>query len=478
MHVATPDQQHHPGNFYFCSMYAIVDIETTGSNAGYSSITEVAIFIYDGTKVTETWTSLINPQNEIPLFIQQMTGITNEMVAGAPLFEEVAEEIYSLLHPCIFVAHNAGFDYGFLKAHLYRCGYALQSKKLCTVRLSRKIFPGLRSYSLGRLCESLGIENTSRHRAAGDAGATVLLFEKLLRNDPGDFIGSALKRGTREQHLPPHMDRNVLEQLPDRPGVYYFHDASGKVIYVGKAKNIRSRVFGHFTYADSDGKENALRDAVHTISFDLTGNELIALLLESEEIKRKFPRFNNAQKKWDRNYCIFTFTDQRGYRHLAIERYSVKKEVLRVYPDLLSARSSLNATMHAFELCGKFCHLQAARHACYNHELGLCMGACIGLETPEMYNQRVAGAMDSFRQEDASYCIIGKGRADNEMSVIAVEKGHYLGFGFFDPEFTAQDFGSLRDCIKWRPDTPDVQRILNGWLAREQANRSYKLIRM
>lgn len=457
-------------------MYAIVDIETTGTNAGHHGITEVAIYIHDGNKVTDHWSSLINPKSEIPLFIQQMTGITNEMVATAPTFEEVAAEIYHLLHPHIFVAHNAGFDYGFIKAQLAENGYDLHAKKLCTVRLSRKIIPGMRSYSLGRLCESLGIVIHDRHRAAGDALATVHLFQQLLEKDHGGHIPAALKRNTKEQHLPPNMERKMLDALPSGCGVYYFHDAAGKIIYVGKAINIRSRVFGHFTYAEHDGKENALRDAVFDISYELTGNELIALLLESEEIKRIFPRFNNAQKRWDRNFCIFTFTDQKGYRHLAIERFSPKKEVLKVFPDFLSARGYLNEILQTFELCGKMCHLQTVKGACYNHEIGLCSGACIGLESPGDYNLRVEAAISNFSEEDHTFFIFGKGRQDGEQSVICVEKGHYLGFGFFDPENAPQDPEFLKAAIKWRPDTPDVQRILMGWMERNRDNKQYRIV--
>ena len=456
-------------------MYAIVDIETTGTNAGYHGITEVAIFIHDGEQVIDSWQSLINPQVEIPAFIQQMTGITNDMVATAPLFEDVAAEIYTLLHPNIFVAHNAGFDYGFLKAQLANCGYDLHAKKLCTVRLSRKIIPGLQSYSLGRLCESLGIRIHDRHRAAGDALATAELFSKLVRLDSGMHIQTALKRGTKEQVLPPHLDKATLENLPQTCGVYYFHDVAGKIVYVGKAKNIRSRVYGHFTYADNDGKENALRDVVHDITYTETGNELVALLLESEEIKRKFPRFNNAQKKWDRNFCIFTFTDQRGYQHLAIERFSQKKEVLKVFPDFLGARSYLNEKLIHYSLCGKLTHLQKTKNACFNHELGFCKGACVLKEAPEAYNARVQESIESFNADGHSFFIFGKGRTADEHSVVYVEKGHYLGFGFLPETFAAQDHEQIKSCIKWRPDTPDVQRILTGWLVRNKDNRHYSI---
>ncbi len=457
-------------------MYAIVDIETTGSNAGYNSITEVAIYIHDGEKIIDQWQSLINPKREIPPFIVQMTGITNDMVQKAPTFSELAQEIHSLLHDKIFVAHNAGFDYSFIKSHLAENGYELQTKKICTVRLSRKIFPGYRSYSLGRLCESLGVIIENRHRAQGDAFATATIFSMLIKNDRENHIETALKRTSKEQHLPPNLDKNVLENLPATCGVYYFHDNFGRVIYVGKAKNIRSRVYGHFTYADYHGKENDLRNSVYSITYELTGNELIALLLESEEIKRKFPKFNNAQKLWDRNYCIFKYMDQKGYIHLAIERYNIKKEILKVFPDILSARNYMNALLHTFQLCAKYCHLQKVLKTCYNYDLGICLGACIDLESIDCYNARVNKAINSFKNEAHTYFIIDRGRNETESSVIYIEKGHYLGYGFYSNDYYNGDPELLKDTIKWRPDTPDVQRILTGWVSKYKDQSGLKIV--
>ena len=457
--------------------YAIVDIETTGTNASWHGITEIAVLTHDGSRITGNYHSLVNPQQYIPSFITQLTGITNEMIESAPTFEEISAELHAVLHNKIFVAHNAGFDYGFIKSNLENCGYEFKAKKLCTVRLSRKLFPGFRSYSLGKLCDALGVKNNDRHRAMGDAQATADIFGMLLRKDTEGVIEQFLKRNAKEQHLPPNLDKKVLELLPEKPGVYYFHDAEGTIIYVGKARNIKNRVQGHFTYADNNGKENALRNAIHHITYELTGNELIALLLESEEIKRKFPRYNNAQKLWDRNYCIFRYTDQNGYVHLAIERFNRKKDVLKVFPDFLSARNFLHQKVIAHRLCAKYAHLQTVRNqkqACHNHELGFCDGACIGLEDTESYNGKIYAAIETFDESESTYYVIGKGRTEVEKSVVYVEKGHYLGFGFFD-ENTHRDWNEIKDVIKWRPDTPDVQRILTGYLSRN--SKDIKIIR-
>ena len=301
-------------------MYAIVDIETTGSYASANGITEVAIHVFDGKKVIEKFQTLINPKQPIPHYIQSFTGITDKMVAKAPEFEEVAGDIFRLLDANIFIAHNVNFDYSFLKSHLLRAGLDLKSKKLCTVRLSRKIFPGFPSYSLGNLCRSLDIEINNRHRAGGDAEATVEVFRKLIENDKEDFISKSLLKNSKEQLLPPNVPKKDFELLPSTPGVYYFHNSKGKIIYVGKARNIRSRVNSHFSN-NSEGKQKQnFIQHIHSISFQPCATELMAQILESTEIKKHWPRFNHSQKHWEDVYGIFTFEDQNGYLRLAIEK--------------------------------------------------------------------------------------------------------------------------------------------------------------
>ncbi|RYG33440.1 MAG: DNA polymerase III subunit epsilon, partial [Chitinophagaceae bacterium] len=217
-------------------MYAIVDIETTGGYAANNDITEVAIVLHNGNSVVERYETLIRPARAIPYYIQVLTGITPEMVEHAPAFEDVAEEIYDLLKDCVFIAHNVNFDYSFIKHHLSLNGYELEVPKLCTVRLSRKVFPGLLSYSLGKLCSHFDIVIENRHRAGGDADATVILFERVLANNGQEHVDKFLKKGSREQYLPLFLPREQVENLPYTPGVYYFHDQKGKIIYVGKAR--------------------------------------------------------------------------------------------------------------------------------------------------------------------------------------------------------------------------------------------------
>ena len=227
--------------------YAIVDIETTGGYAAGSSITEIAIRIFDGKKIIDRFDTLIRPEQNIPLYITALTGINYDMVCDSPEFEDVAGEVFALLKERVFVAHNVNFDYSFLKYHLEEAGYHFAAQKLCTVRMARKIKPGLRSYSLGNLCQSLAINLENRHRAGGDVDATVSLFSKLLEWDSEGIIPAMLKKGSKEQQLPPNMPKENFEALPEKTGVYYFRDNKGKATYVGKAKNIRKRVAQHFT---------------------------------------------------------------------------------------------------------------------------------------------------------------------------------------------------------------------------------------
>jgi len=227
-------------------LYAVVDIETTGGHASANGITEVAINIHDGNEIVESYTTLINPGIAIPAHITALTGIDDAMLEDAPVFEDVALQIYQLLHDKVFVAHNVNFDYSFLKHHLGVAGYDLQCTKLCTVRLSRKLIPGKGSYSLGKLCTALEIPIYNRHRAAGDADATSILFNLLLASDDKGIIAEMLKKTSKEQTLPPHLDKASILRLPNQPGVYYFKDSKGKIVYVGKAKNLKKKGYQPF----------------------------------------------------------------------------------------------------------------------------------------------------------------------------------------------------------------------------------------
>jgi DNA polymerase-3 subunit epsilon len=435
-------------------LYAIVDIETTGGFAGNNSITEIAVFIHDGQEVVHQYASLINPGRPIPHYITGLTGITNDMVQEAPAFSEVASTLYELLHDKVFIAHNVQFDYSFVKHALEQEGFTFRPKKLCTVRLSRKVYPGMRSYSLGNLCESLRIPITDRHRASGDARATAVLFDRILKSD-AQIVTEMLAHRSRENILPPNLPREEFEQLPESPGVYYFLDAHGHVIYVGKAINIKKRILGHFGGTAKGTRNQYMRNEVHHITYELTGNELVALVLESQEIRRLWPKYNQAQKRPASNWGIYSYEDREGLVRLQIGKQARGLMPLALFHNHSEAWQFLLGMVKENELCPKLAGIQKSAGACYDHALGKCAGACVMEEPAEVYNSRVYAMLDSWKSQDGSYIIVGDGRDEEECSVILVEEGTYSGFGFYDRSLSFQHPDEVREVI--RPSTPTAE---------------------
>lgn len=445
-------------------MYAIVDIETTGAYAAHHRITEIAIYHHNGIEVTDQFTTLINPEREIPYYITGLTGISTEMVMSAPTFEEVAPQILHYLEGRIFVAHNAHFDYSFIKKEFEQTGIVWQPPKLCTVRLSRKIIPGLRSYSLGSLTESLGIKIANRHRAGGDAEATAKVFSLLLNRDADGFIAKALKKGSGETKLPPNLSKEEFEKLPQQAGVYYFLNEHAKVIYVGKANNIKKRIAGHFSGEAREWSRSKIRDEIHHISYELTGNELIALILESQEIRRLWPKYNQAQKHKGEEWGIYDYIDGNGYARFSVNTITRGSRPLMRFTSKGDAWNFLWEKVRGFELCPKLSGLQLAKGLCFQHQTGECNGACQGIETPEVYNKRIKLSIASFKPEGETVAIVSQGRHDQEHSVVLVEKGSYLGYGFIEKNTAITDFETARSYVKIDKETPIVQNLVTSFL--------------
>ncbi|MCU7548231.1 exonuclease domain-containing protein [Chitinophagaceae bacterium LB-8] len=443
-------------------MYAIVDIETTGGYAAANGIIEIAIRIFDGEKVTEEFETLINPNQTIPKYIQAFTGISNEMVQDAPQFEEVAQQVFTLLQGNIFVAHNVNFDYSFVKSHLEHYGYGFHEKKLCTVRLSRQIFPGLPSYSLGNLCQSLEIEINNRHRAGGDAGATTVLFQKLLANDKANAIGASLLRNSKEQILPPNVPKQHFTQLPSTPGVYYFHDQKGKVVYVGKAKNIKKRVNSHFSNnSDSRQRQNFLRN-VYSISYKECATELMASILEAAEIKRLWPLFNQAQKVQDEIYGIYVYEDQNGYQRLVIDKKRRHSQPICSFHYKVDVHNFLKKLITKFELCPRLCYVQTDNEKCIGIVENYCHGACEHQEPASTYNIRVGEALASLK-ERPSYIVFDKGLQENQLSCVVVEQGTLFGMGYIDHTMKDHSIELLKEQLQPLKDNASIRQILHRY---------------
>jgi DNA polymerase-3 subunit epsilon len=457
-------------------MYAIVDIETTGGYAENHKVTEIAIYHHDGVTITGHYRTLINPGRRIPQFITGLTGITYEMVKEAPSFEDVAEELLGWLKGRVFVAHNAHFDYSFLRKEFEALGISWNSKKLCTVRLGRKIIPGLTSYGLGRLAESLGVVIKDRHRAGGDAHATAKIFDMLLKRDEHGVILKALQRNSGETILPPNLDKEEFEKLPARPGVYYFHDQHGKVIYVGKAINIKKRIAGHFTGEAREWNRSNIRNEIHHISYELTGSELIALILESLEIRRLWPRYNLAQKYRLEEWGIYDYEDRNGCLRFSVNRMTKGARPLVTFSTKGDAWNFMWEKVRQFELCPKLAGLQLAKGPCFAHQAGTCKGACAGAETFNDYNNRAQAAIDSFHEGGNTLAIVDNGRNVEERSLVLVEKGNFQGFGYFGQEAAITDLESARNLIKPSKESRLVQNLVNSYLRNPRGGELLSLI--
>ena len=442
-------------------MYAIVDIETTGGHASANGITEIAICIHDGKEVVKRFCTLINPYREIPIYIQALTGITNEMVQNAPSFGQVAHEIFQLLNGHVFVAHNVNFDYSFVRYHLGLAGYDLQSNKLCTVRLGRKIIPGLPSYSLGKLCRHLGIENNGRHRAAGDANATAVLFSMLLNNDKDNHIKAALKQNSKEQVLPPNLPKKAITALPQTPGVYYFHDEKGKVIYVGKAKNIKKRVSSHFTGNNPGLQRQEFLRNIHQVTHQVCGTELIAFVLEAVEIKRLWPKYNRSLKRFEHAYGIYVFEDQRGFLRLAVDKHRKHHQTVYTCNTLLEGYGLLNRLIETFGLCPKLCFIQNNTQPCAH---GLEAGcACTGDVSVDDYNRKVNFALDELKDALPTFAIRDEGRTHDEHSCILIEKGKFYGMGYIADDAEANNLHQLKNFLTPYPGNDYIRTMITNY---------------
>lgn len=409
--------------------FAIVDIETTGGYAAGSGITEIAILIHDGNAVIERYETLINPERHIPLPIELLTGINNAMVAESPVFSAVADKIFRLLSGRVFVAHSVNFDYSFVKHHLEKEGYTLNVSKLCTVRLSRKICPGFSSYSLGRLCSALDIPLENRHRAGGDADATATLFSLLLSRDNEGHIAAMLAKKSKEQLLPPNLEKEDFDQLPEAEGVYYFKDKAGKVVYVGKAKNIRKRVLSHFTGNNPNPQRQHFLRNIFSISYERCGTELMALLLEASEIKRLWPPFNRAMKRQEPKFGLYAYEDLNGYLRLAVGKHNKYQPGIHVFDRQMDGMNLLHKLVRNFGLCTELCMLEHCSGNCSVTTEGT---GCLARQDAAAYNEVVRKALAHLQENLPSFAIIDKGRHGEERGCIWVEKGCFTAMGYID----------------------------------------------
>ena len=460
--------------------YAIIDVETTGGRASRDKITEIAIVLHDGSQILKRFETLINPETPIPYGITQLTGIDQDMVAQAPKFYEIAKEVVEMTEGAIFVAHNVRFDYSFIREEFKRLGYTYTRKTLCTVRLSRKAFPGLPSYSLGNLIKYFNITVSDRHRAMADTLATVTLFEKIMAKDEStNEVQEMVNLSIKESLLPKSISLERIHNLPESCGVYYFHDDSGRVVYVGKSVNIKKRVASHFS--KKSHKAGKLQQYVHDISFEITGSELVALLLESYEIKRLRPPINRAQRVKLFPYAVYAVQNSAGYWTLQADK--AKKvdnhehiKLVAEFARLSNAKNSIKAAHRDFQLCSKLTNLEKGNGPCFQFHLKNCLGACVKQEAATDYNKRVEMALERMSTElEGSYFLLDEGPSPQELSVIHIQDGAYQGFGFVEKDDHDLNIDMLMSAVKTYPNNPEARRIIRRLLEENEALKKIDL---
>lgn len=443
-------------------MYAILDIETTGGKYNEEGITEIAIYRFDGDKIVDQFASLVNPERPIQPFVINLTGINNDMLRQAPKFYEVAKRIIEITDGCIMVAHNALFDNRILTTEFDRLGYPYEKETLCTVELAKRLIPDMPSYSLGKLVRALGIPLTDRHRAQGDARATVALFKLLLAKDTSkQIISETLRKDPKRQLEPKFID--IIENSPSEVGVYYMRNATGKIIYIGRSKNIKKRLTQHFT--SDTRKSKRLQQEVKSVTYEKTGNELISLLKESEEIKQNRPVYNKSWRKPNYSHQLTSFKDENGYINLKIEKADARKNAIITFSNYLQAQTFVSRKTQEYDLCQNLTGLsEASKNPSY-----------VEKETSTEYNARAMLFLENESFGKQNLLLIDRGRDLDERSVILIENGIYKGYGFYNLNHQITNPEILRTIINPMQNNREVQHIIQNYQRRKKVLKTLNL---
>jgi DNA polymerase-3 subunit epsilon len=442
-------------------LYAILDIETTGGQFNEEGITEIAIYKFDGHEIVDQFISLVNPEIPIQPFVVKLTGINNAMLRSAPKFFEVAKRIIEMTNDCVLVAHNADFDYRILRTEFRRLGYDFNVKTLCTVELSKRLLPEQPSHSLGKLVRALGIPMADRHRASGDAMATVKLFKMLLDKDLNKEIVKELIKFEIQKGIAPKL-RDIVERLPSKTGIYYIHREDGSIIFIGKSRNIRKRVNQHFTGITKSAKK--IQNEVFTVTYEETGSELIALLKESEEIKIHRPIYNRMSPKTNFSWAVYAEKDANGYLNLKLQKADGRKKEVKSYTSQQEGKEALSRISSLYKLCQKLTGLFETKTHCFQHTTNECDGACIGKITPEEYNVRVEAFIEKNLFDNKTLAILDRGRTISERSAILVENGVYKGYAFYDLNYQINNIEILRNIITPMQSNRDTRNRIQSYM--------------
>lgn len=451
---------------------AFIDLETTGANPARDRITEIGVVEVDGDRVT-TWNTLVNPQRPIPEFIQKLTGIRNEMVAEAPSFAEVAEELAGRLQGRLFIAHNARFDYGFVRNEYQRLGQRFRADVLCTVRLSRRLFPQFPRHNLDSLILRHGLRPNDRHRALADADLLWQLW-RVLQREPGEpALAAAVRQQLQRPSLPPHLDPAVLDELPESPGVYLFYGDNGALLYVGKSVNLRQRVLSHFAADSREPKAMRLSREVRRIDWQETVGEFGALLLESRLVKEGQPIHNRRLRRVS-DLCAWRLEelapgDLRPRLVSGQEAgFGRAGELFGLFATRREAHTALCKIAEAHQLCPLILGLEKPTQPgrpCFAHQLHKCKGACVGKEAIGLHSARLMAALARLKLEAWPYPgPIGLVERDDFMDV---EQVHVVdGWRYLGTARCEADVHDLLDQGSTAPFDRDAYKLIRSHLGK------------
>lgn len=406
-------------------MFAVIDIETTGGNPSAEKIIEIAILIFDGNKIIQEYSTLVNPEKTISPFISTFTGITNHMVKDAPKFEEIAQTVLEITHGHIFVAHNVKFDYNFIKHEFKQIDIEYSRRTLDTVLLSRKTFPQFRSHSLGNICRDLGISIDNRHRALGDAKATVELLKKIIAQYNDNFLEEVVQDDIKKLNLPPNLSPKAIENLSEEAGVIFFLNQQNDIIAVHAAKNIKEYLFKMYKEKSFDRYKKLLHQETHDISFEITGNDLLANLLTENYIQKHIPRYNKVQKHYSFNVGMYIDIDEEGYYKLSVKVLDEEEEPIIKFTSKLKAERMLNQILNASRLGPIFKKIDSRFH----------------------YNQRLEEILAKYKYPHQRFFIFLHGRSGQEKCAINILDGNLIGYTFFEPSYI-QNVEELVDSLR------------------------------
>ena len=428
-------------------MYAIIDIETTGGDYDEEGITEIAIYQYDGFKITDQFCSLINPKKQIQPFVKKLTGINEKMLEKAPVFFEVAKRIVEITRNCIIVAHNAAFDYRILRTEFKRLGYVFERETICTINLSKELLPEQKEFSLGKLVNNLGIPFSIRHRAFGDAQATLKLFELLIEKD--------VKKNIIREHIK-ILNNNkaskrflkIIDKLPSKMGIYYILDAHNKIIYIGKSKNIKQSVTQNLT--SSNKKSLIIQNKISQASFSLTGGQLITLLKQQIEIKINRPVLNPSSKY--RIYPIgVRIDDTKTYHRIIIEQIKKKIKYLTVFKNKIDAEKAILILAEKFEI-----------------ELKNSNFSIKEKESPKKYNCKIKKFSKSFLYPFPNFLIIENGRKHGEFTFILIKNYQFRGSGYFELNHQIKTMSQINSRLISMEENNDTKKLIYSYLLKKK----------